>query len=488
MAKIISHRIILFFLMIAFQSCQKTEVTEQTSENQSESSLDTSYGGGGTTSCSYPQLSTHNLPILNWMLEGSINDYQSYATNKYFKFGSAWLSGSSYLCNGQKKVHNAWDIHRPNFAQINGKKVYAAYAGFVKAVYNAGTGFAQGLTIEHKDLQGNFFTTNYTHIVAIDGVANTNVAAGQHIGFVADLDNNDHLHFSLRRASYSNYANNGALPKYLNDNNCLCGGQPVFPEYFVNPGELNFQERTSVTETRVISLSGSLAFGSVIIGSPQSKELIIRNNGNSTLKINSITLPTGYSSNYYSGTIAANSYITANINFNPQNMVTNYNGVITVDSNSTSGVNTISVSGTGLNNVLNPNPTPTPSQTPNFNPTTGIKTGCSFEDKKGTGDCTGTYLGSNINMRVGSYNQSNNTITFIITKCSGSFSNSGTAYIKEGGFCGKISSSAVSYKGGDSSISVTVTPPSKSGVYTYTAVLVSATTDKIYSLPISVQY
>ena len=131
---------------------------------------------------------------------------------------------------------------------------------------------------------------------------------------------------------------------------------------------------------------------------------------NSTLTINSINLPTGYSSDYSSGTIPAGSSTTANISFSPQNMVTNYNGIITVNSNSTSGGNTINVSGSGVNNTSNPT----------FNPTINNYTSCSFGNQVGGGNCSGsTYLGSTIRMKVASYNQSSNTINFSISKCSG---------------------------------------------------------------------
>jgi hypothetical protein len=222
---------ITLLLLTFIYSCKKGKV-----END-----DTVLQGGGATDCNYPELDATNLPSFNWVLEGQQSDYQSYANNGYFKFGSDWLSDASYLCGGVKKLHNGWDIHRPNYAEIKGKEVYSAYGGTVKAVYNAGTGFAKGITIEHTDLIGDVFTTNYTHLDPLASLQGTYVNAGQLIGYVADLSANDHLHFSLRRAPYTNTSNRGALPKYLNDNNCSCGGDPVYPEYFVDPGKLNFQ-------------------------------------------------------------------------------------------------------------------------------------------------------------------------------------------------------------------------------------------------------
>jgi hypothetical protein len=235
----------------------------------------------------------------------------------------------------------------------------------------------------------------------------------------------------------------------------------------------------NTSQTRIISLSGNLTFGNVLIGNTPSKPLTIANSGNSTLTINSISLPNGYSSDYNSGTISSGNSTTANITFSPQNTVTNYNGTITVNSNSTSGTNTINISGSGINGTP-PNPT--------FNPLIGTYTGCSFSNQIGSGNCAGsTYLGSTIHMKVASYSQSTNTINFTIEKCSGSFSNSGTAYIKQGDYCGSLINQT-NYAVGASLINLSVTPPLAAGSYTYTAVLVSATTDKYYTLSINVQY
>lgn len=130
------------------------------------------------------------------------------------------------------------------------------------------------------------------------------------------------------------------------------------------------------------------------------------------------------------------------------------------------------------------------SSTPNptFSPIKETFTSCSFSDINGTGDCAGwLYKGATIKVKVATYNSSSNTINFRIEKCSGSFSNSGTAYIKQGNYCGNVIATQ-SYGVGASGINLSITPPSSSGTYTYTAVIVSATTDRFYTLPITVQY
>ena len=56
-------------------------------------------------------------------------------------------------------------------------------------------------------------------------------------------------------------------------------------------------------QTRIISLSGNLAFGSVNVGSSAQRTLTISNTGNSTLTVSSIAYPSGFSG-AFSGTIA----------------------------------------------------------------------------------------------------------------------------------------------------------------------------------------
>ncbi len=105
---------------------------------------------------------------------------------------------------------------------------------------------------------------------------------------------------------------------------------------------------TSVaTPTRIIALSGSLAFGNVEVGKNATKTLTIANTGNTDLTVSSLTLPTGFSATF-NGTIAANTgtqLIT--ITFAPTSAII-YSGNVTVNANQTSGLNTMVLSGTGI--------------------------------------------------------------------------------------------------------------------------------------------
>src|SRR5207302_9079524 len=92
----------------------------------------------------------------------------------------------------------------------------------------AGPKCGRAITIEHLDNNQHKFTTNYTHIDPIsspDIIVNKFVTKGTLIGTVTTLHGTttDHLHFSIRRHSYDNVANRGALPDPRADRgDCTC--------------------------------------------------------------------------------------------------------------------------------------------------------------------------------------------------------------------------------------------------------------------------
>jgi len=98
--------------------------------------------------------------------------------------------------------------------------------------------------------------------------------------------------------------------------------------------------------TRVMVLTGSLAFGSVQVGATATAQLTITNSGNTTLTVTGIAVPSGYAANWTSGTIApgASRYVT--VTFAPAAAQT-YNGTLVVNADQTGGTNTIAISGTG---------------------------------------------------------------------------------------------------------------------------------------------
>lgn len=98
--------------------------------------------------------------------------------------------------------------------------------------------------------------------------------------------------------------------------------------------------------TKIIQLTGDLTFGSVQVGTTQSKVLTLVNSGTATLTVTGITFPTGFSGDWTSGTIAAGATRNINVTFAPL-AATTYSGTVTVASDATGGTNTTSASGTG---------------------------------------------------------------------------------------------------------------------------------------------
>lgn len=99
------------------------------------------------------------------------------------------------------------------------------------------------------------------------------------------------------------------------------------------------------TPTRIIGISGNLTFGSVVVGNSTTSTMTIANTGNSPMAVSGITFPSGFSGSW-SGSIAAGSSHDVSVTFTPTS-TSSYGGTITVNSDKTSGTNTISCSGTG---------------------------------------------------------------------------------------------------------------------------------------------
>jgi hypothetical protein len=99
--------------------------------------------------------------------------------------------------------------------------------------------------------------------------------------------------------------------------------------------------------TRIINLSGDLAFGDVLLGPTPTRNLTITNTGTSTLTVTSINYPAGFSGNWSSGAIPAGGSRNVVVTFSPTTAAS-YGGPVTVNSNATSGTNTIMASGVGI--------------------------------------------------------------------------------------------------------------------------------------------
>ena len=101
-----------------------------------------------------------------------------------------------------------------------------------------------------------------------------------------------------------------------------------------------------VAQTRIIGVSGDLAFGSLTVGQTATRTMTISNTGNSALNVTGISFPAGFSGNWSAGSIPANGSRNVTVTFSPT-AAQLFSGPITVNSDRTSGANTSSASGTG---------------------------------------------------------------------------------------------------------------------------------------------
>ncbi len=99
--------------------------------------------------------------------------------------------------------------------------------------------------------------------------------------------------------------------------------------------------------TRIIALSGNLAFANVAGGASATRPLTIKNNGNKPLVVSNIAYPTGFSGDWAGGTIAPGASQNITVTFSPTAGQT-YAGMVTLTSDKTSGPNTLAISGTGI--------------------------------------------------------------------------------------------------------------------------------------------
>ncbi len=113
-------------------------------------------------------------------------------------------------------------------------------------------------------------------------------------------------------------------------------------------------QSTPPTATRIIGLSGNLAFGNVEVGQIAKTTLTITNTGNAPLTVTGLALDvagfsdaslTGFNASMR-GTVGANGSTPVTVFFSPQ-VVRSYSGVLTVIADQTGGTNTIGISGTG---------------------------------------------------------------------------------------------------------------------------------------------
>jgi len=105
------------------------------------------------------------------------------------------------------------------------------------------------------------------------------------------------------------------------------------------------------TPTRIVSVTGNLAFGEVAVGASRDIAMTIANSGTAALTITSLSVSGGLVSHttatWTSGTIAAGGSQVVSIRFAPT-AEGSFSGTVTVNGDQTSGTNTIAVSGSAI--------------------------------------------------------------------------------------------------------------------------------------------
>lgn len=133
-----------------------------------------------------------------------------------------------------------------------------------------------------------------------------------------------------------------------------CGGSSTTPS------------PSSAPTTRVIGISGNLAFGSVLVGESRALNFSITNTGTGTLTVTSVlgssaSFIAQSAASWASGTIAAGGSQVVTITFSPT-ASGNFDGTLRVVGDQTSGIDIINVSAI----AFLPTPPPTPSPTTAF--------------------------------------------------------------------------------------------------------------------------
>jgi len=122
-------------------------------------------------------------------------------------------------------------------------------------------------------------------------------------------------------------------------------------------GSATSNPATLTVLTRVISLSGNLAFGNVAVNTTATATLTVANTGNSALTVTAITYPAGFSGDWAGGTIAADGTHVVTVTFAPTAAIS-YAGTVTVAANQTGGSPTIAASGAGASLAQMTTPAP----------------------------------------------------------------------------------------------------------------------------------
>jgi hypothetical protein len=168
------------------------------------------------------------------------------------------------------------------------------------------------------------------------------------------------------------------------------------------------------SQTKVIRLTKTTCTD-VQINQSSNFTLTVHNDGNTSFTINGITSsnPAYNVQSFSSQTVAAGSSVNYTIQFSPT-AVQSYSTTLTVNSTATTGVNTVSVTATGLSGG---------GGGITVTPTVGTFTDCNYGSATRTlslnGWSSSSFATNNYRIKVKSYNQNTGDITFSVKRCNG---------------------------------------------------------------------
>jgi hypothetical protein len=127
-------------------------------------------------------------------------------------------------------------------------------------------------------------------------------------------------------------------------NAALAAGVVTMPAYAVT---LTAQYQA---ETRIIALTGDLAFGSAMTNRTAQRTLTVANTGNATLTVTDIVVPNGFTVTPTNFTVASGASRPVTVAFSPTE-IQDYTGTVAVASDKTAGGDTVPCSGKGIDNL-----------------------------------------------------------------------------------------------------------------------------------------
>lgn len=165
--------------------------------------------------------------------------------------------------------------------------------------------------------------------------------------FAGGQENNENLYICM--ANYQGGSHSGKIRQAFRGCGIAWGSQEIIvPVYDVLtiPPTRGVDPTGGQTAVVGLAVSGNFSFGNITVGQSKTSTLTIQNSGNSPLNVSSIDYPVGFSG-AWSGSVAAGATQLVNVTFQPT-QAQNYSGNLTVNSNKTSGNNTLAVSGVGV--------------------------------------------------------------------------------------------------------------------------------------------